>query len=228
MLTELTGLLERARPHQKAEHVLLGLGLQTRRLCGIPVVWDSHRRWYPCTDIERGSHLLGRSPRCVQSARAGRPGKAGAPLPGLSATCTSATCPTTFWRCCPPSSNFSFVLTVRVCFLLFMAEVVGACMLGSGVYAAPAFASWSPRALLRQHMWIRSGWLHKCVSWQRASYGTWLLFQRLDDASKDSDIPKNVPFAFAINNRNTSWQRASWMAAQTKVQRRSLKRLQMP
>jgi hypothetical protein len=35
------------------------------------------------------------------------------------------------------------------------------------------------------------------------SYGTWLLFQRLDDASKDSDIPKNVPFAFAINNRNT-------------------------
>ena len=35
------------------------------------------------------------------------------------------------------------------------------------------------------------------------SYGTWLLFQRLDDASKDSDIPKNVPFAFAINNRNS-------------------------
>ena len=34
------------------------------------------------------------------------------------------------------------------------------------------------------------------------SYGTWLLFQRLDDSSKDSDIPKNVPFAFAINNRN--------------------------
>jgi hypothetical protein len=34
------------------------------------------------------------------------------------------------------------------------------------------------------------------------SYGTWLLFQRLDDASKDSDIPKNVPFAFAINTRN--------------------------
>ena len=34
------------------------------------------------------------------------------------------------------------------------------------------------------------------------SYGTWLLLQRLDDASKDSDIPKNVPFAFAINNRN--------------------------
>ena len=23
------------------------------------------------------------------------------------------------------------------------------------------------------------------------------------DSSKDSDIPKNVPFAFAINNRNT-------------------------
>ena len=38
------------------------------------------------------------------------------------------------------------------------------------------------------------------------SYGTWLLFQRLDDASKDSDIPKNVPFAFAINNRNTKPQ----------------------
>ena len=37
------------------------------------------------------------------------------------------------------------------------------------------------------------------------SYGTWLLFQRLDDSSKDSDIPKNVPFAFAINNRNTLW-----------------------
>ena len=35
------------------------------------------------------------------------------------------------------------------------------------------------------------------------SYGTWLLLQRLVDASKDSDIPKNVPFAFAINNRNT-------------------------
>ena len=34
------------------------------------------------------------------------------------------------------------------------------------------------------------------------SYGTWSLLQRLDDASKDSDIPKNVPFAFAINNRN--------------------------
>ena len=34
------------------------------------------------------------------------------------------------------------------------------------------------------------------------SYGTWLLLQRLDDSSKDSDIPKNVPFAFAINNRN--------------------------
>jgi len=34
------------------------------------------------------------------------------------------------------------------------------------------------------------------------SYGTWLLLQRLVDASKDSDIPKNVPFAFAINNRN--------------------------
>ncbi len=35
------------------------------------------------------------------------------------------------------------------------------------------------------------------------SYGTWLLLQRLVDTSKDSDIPKNVPFAFAINNRNT-------------------------
>ena len=35
------------------------------------------------------------------------------------------------------------------------------------------------------------------------SYGTWLLLQRLVDASKDSDIPKNVPFALAINNRNT-------------------------
>jgi hypothetical protein len=34
------------------------------------------------------------------------------------------------------------------------------------------------------------------------SYGTWLLLQGLGDASKDSDIPKNVPFAFAINNRN--------------------------
>ena len=39
------------------------------------------------------------------------------------------------------------------------------------------------------------------------SYGTWLLLQRLVDASKDSDIPKNVPFAFAINNRNTSCAR---------------------
>ncbi len=36
------------------------------------------------------------------------------------------------------------------------------------------------------------------------SYGTWLLLQRLGDTSKDSDIPKNVPFAFAINNRNIS------------------------
>jgi hypothetical protein len=35
------------------------------------------------------------------------------------------------------------------------------------------------------------------------SYGTWLLLQRLVDASKDSDIPTNVPFAFAINNRYT-------------------------
>ena len=35
------------------------------------------------------------------------------------------------------------------------------------------------------------------------SYGTWLLLQRLVEASKDSDIPKNVPFASAINNRNT-------------------------
>jgi hypothetical protein len=33
------------------------------------------------------------------------------------------------------------------------------------------------------------------------SYGTWLLLQRLVDDSKD--IPKNVPFAFQINNRNT-------------------------
>ncbi len=34
------------------------------------------------------------------------------------------------------------------------------------------------------------------------SCGTCLLLQRLVDASKDSDIPKNVPFAFVINNRN--------------------------
>ena len=34
------------------------------------------------------------------------------------------------------------------------------------------------------------------------SYGTWLLLQGLVDASKDSDIPKNVPFVFAINNQN--------------------------
>ena len=37
------------------------------------------------------------------------------------------------------------------------------------------------------------------------SYGTWLLLQRLVDSSKDSDIPKNVPFAFAINNRNITY-----------------------
>ena len=37
------------------------------------------------------------------------------------------------------------------------------------------------------------------------SYGTWLLLQRLGDTSKDSDIPKNVPFAFAINYRNTGY-----------------------
>ena len=41
------------------------------------------------------------------------------------------------------------------------------------------------------------------------SYGTWLLLQRLVDASKDSDIPKNVPFAFAIKNRNTCVSLAS-------------------
>jgi hypothetical protein len=41
------------------------------------------------------------------------------------------------------------------------------------------------------------------------SYGTWLLLQRLVDASKDSDIPKNVPFAFAINNRNTKSRQQS-------------------
>jgi hypothetical protein len=33
-------------------------------------------------------------------------------------------------------------------------------------------------------------------------YGTWLLLELLVHASKDSDIPKNVPFAFVINNRN--------------------------
>jgi hypothetical protein len=41
------------------------------------------------------------------------------------------------------------------------------------------------------------------------SYGTWLLLQRPVDASKDSDIPKNVPFAFAINNRNTYFSQPS-------------------
>lgn len=30
-----------------------------------------------------------------------------------------------------------------------VAAVVGACMLGGGVHAAPAFASWNPRAVLR-------------------------------------------------------------------------------
>ena len=45
------------------------------------------------------------------------------------------------------------------------------------------------------------------------SYGTWLLLQHLDDASKDSDIPKNVPFAFAIKNRNIRGARASFCAA---------------
>jgi hypothetical protein len=52
------------------------------------------------------------------------------------------------------------------------------------------------------------------------SYGTWLLLQRLVDASKDSDIPKNVPFAFAINNRNTEADRvkndvAGWLLMET-------------
>ena len=37
------------------------------------------------------------------------------------------------------------------------------------------------------------------------SYGTWLLLQRLVDSSKDSDIPKNVPFTFVINNRNPQY-----------------------
>jgi hypothetical protein len=38
------------------------------------------------------------------------------------------------------------------------------------------------------------------------------VLQRLVDASKDSDIPKNVPFAFAINNRiteETDWVRVN-------------------
>ena len=55
-----------------------------------------------------------------------------------------------------------------------------------------------------RHFRIRYIWYIKFLSGILVeSYGTWLLFQRLDDASKDSDIPKNVPFAFAINNRNT-------------------------
>ena len=52
------------------------------------------------------------------------------------------------------------------------------------------------------HFRIRYIWYINFSGILVESYGTWLLFQRLDDASKDSDIPKNVPFAFAINNRN--------------------------
>ena len=44
--------------------------------------------------------------------------------------------------------------------------------------------------------------IHELLGLQVESYGTWLLLQRLDDPSKDSDTPKNVPFAFAINNQN--------------------------
>ena len=49
--------------------------------------------------------------------------------------------------------------------------------------------------------------VHEFLGLLVESYGTWLLLQRLVDASKDSDIPKNVPtppanYAFAINNRN--------------------------
>ena len=44
--------------------------------------------------------------------------------------------------------------------------------------------------------------IYELLGLQVESYGTWLLLQRLDDPSKDSDTPKNVPFAFAINNRN--------------------------
>ena len=51
------------------------------------------------------------------------------------------------------------------------------------------------------------------------SYGTWLLFQRLDDASKDSDIPKNVPFAFAINNRNIQMRPRSSRSQRSRSQR---------
>ena len=45
--------------------------------------------------------------------------------------------------------------------------------------------------------------IYELLGLQVESYGTWLLLQRLDDPSKDSDTPKNVPFAFAINNRNS-------------------------
>ena len=53
-----------------------------------------------------------------------------------------------------------------------------------------------------RHFRIRYIWYINFSGILVESYGTWLLFQRLDDSSKDSDIPKNVPFAFAINNRN--------------------------
>ena len=65
-----------------------------------------------------------------------------------------------------------------------------------------------------RHFRIRYIWYIKFLSGILVeSYGTWLLFQRLDDASKDSDIPKNVPFAFAINNRNTTQPRGALLRA---------------
>jgi len=62
------------------------------------------------------------------------------------------------------------------------------------------------------------------------SYATWLLLQRLVDASKDSDIPKNVPFAFAINNRkirslspSSRASRTLWYAARSEELGESLR-----
>jgi hypothetical protein len=77
---------------------------------------------------------------------------------------------------------------------------LGSFRLDLRIYRTSALLFYSFRI---RHFRIRYIWYINFSGILVESYGTWLLFQRLDDSSKDSDIPKNVPFAFAINNRNT-------------------------
>ena len=76
---------------------------------------------------------------------------------------------------------------------------LGSFRLDLRIYRTSALLFYSFRI---RHFRIRYIWYINFSGILVESYGTWLLFQRLDDSSKDSDIPKNVPFAFAINNRN--------------------------